>query len=188
MTTLKLVFQQIILWLRSPKAVSKAESGVPLNYIAAVTKLADERKNLRFLNDSNNFAKLVAWLMIRNVCPADEVLIYSKALTQSFYSEIMRASCLLDSKPRFKIVLDNKDGIEVIKKLPEDVQRRIDCRVATTQDGSHMLLTPVAFRAEAKSYRDELFVVCNFYEPEVVQTLKSRFERIWANSVPCSVS
>ncbi|HBH71244.1 MAG: hypothetical protein UU88_C0019G0003 [Parcubacteria group bacterium GW2011_GWC1_42_11] len=183
----KSLLQRLVEYFGAQKKTTKSEPNVPLEYINAVTKLARKRKDQRFLNDGNNFAKLVAWLMISSVRPMDEILIYSKALTQPFYSTILRASCLLDSKPVFRVVLDDKEGIEVIKKLPEDVQSRIDCRLAATPEGSHMLLTPVAFRAEAKSCHDELFVICNFYEPEVVQALKTRFERIWANSAPCQV-
>lgn len=185
----KTFWQRTFSWF-GPKGekVQKAEARVPEAESYALEKMAKDRKNQRFLNDNDEEAKIVVWLMIRSLRPADEVLVYSKDLSLPFYSAILRASQLLDSNLNFRIVLDDKEGIEVIRKLPEDAQSRIDCRLATTQDGSHILLTPVAFRAEAKDYHDELFVVCNFYEPYVAQTLKIRFERIWTNSVPCSVS
>lgn len=164
--------------------VSGAEARVPEAYSYALEELAKERKNQRFLNSNNEEAKLVMWLMASNLRPGDEVLIYSKSLNPVFYTEVFRALSFIPLRLRFRIVLDDKEGTEVIKKLPQDVQSQITCRLATTKEGSHILLTPVAFRAETKESRDELWVVCNFYEPSKVLELKTRFERIWDNARP----
>lgn len=163
----------------------EADARVSEAYLSALEKVAKERKNQRFLNSNNEEAKIVTWLMTSCLRPGDEVLIYSKSLNPEFYEEVFRALSFLPTKLRFRIVLDDKEGTEVIKKFPQDTQSQVDCRLATTKDGSHILLTPVAFRAEAKESHNELLVVCNFYEPDKVQELKRRFERIWENSVPC---
>lgn len=188
MKTNKSWFQRLAEWYNSKQEEAiKSEPNLPVEYSDALTKIADERTNQRFLNDSNSQAELVFWLMLRSLRPNDEVLIYSDALSHPFYLRILAGPCFLKSKPVCKIVLDDKAGIEIIKKLPEDAQRRIDCRLAPTKDGAHMIVTHHAFRFEAKDYHDELFVVCNFNELEVVERLKKRFDRIWENSVPVPV-
>lgn len=189
MEAVKLFLQRLFLRLLSKnKNPLKAEPLLPVDYMVAVTKLATDREDRRFLNGNEKEASLVSWLMVRNARAEDEVLIYSKALSLPFYSEILRATCLSVSKPVFRIIIDDKQGVDIIKNLPEDVQSRINCRLATTKDGLHLLLTPVAFRAERKGFINELFVVCNFYEPGTVEVLKTRFERIWRNSIPCPIT
>lgn len=180
-------WKRLIVWRACEARRYYAQPNLPLDYIHEVTKIADARKNRRFLNDSNSHAELVFWLMIRALRFNDEVLIYSSSLDLPFYSRILSGSCFLDSKPVFKIILDDKVGLEIIKKLPEDAQNRIDCRIATKKDDAHMIVTHHAFRIEAKDYHDELFVVCNFNEPEVAEGLKKRFNRIWENAVPLSL-
>lgn len=176
-------FQRIAEWIETKKAI-KSEPILPQEYISAVTRLAKKRTNQRFLNDTNEHAEFVFWLIIRSCRLGEEILIYSKALKFPFYRRILRAACLFDPGIVFKILLDDEEGIEEIKKLPENVQRQIECRIASVSDGAHMVVTSTAFRIEAKDYHDELFVVCNFYEPDIAENLRKRFNRIWENAVP----
>lgn len=171
---------------REKKEKEYLDRAVPDGYRLDITRIANAEVNRRFLNDGNNFAKIVVWLMIRRNLPPDEVLIYSKALTPSFYAEIMRATALLDSKIRFRIVLDEKDGVNVINNLPEEVQKRIDFRIIDSHLGAHFLVTRCAYRYELIECPNELLVVCNFNEPESALRLRNNFEKLWANSVPLS--
>lgn len=183
------------------KAPQKKERNatVPEEYRNAVTKLAEIKKNQRFLNGTNAHAEVVAGLMIAHAREADEVLIYSDALSEAFYQAVLRYS-----KCRIKILLDNSDGKDIIKALPQDVQNRLDYRMTRVADGAHFLVSGDAFRYELEyptrlvfgivvqlkpehpEPHDELFVVCNFYEPRITRRLQARFEDMWASSVSCT--
>lgn len=172
---------------------------VSQEYRDAVTKLAEIKKNQRFLNGTNADAKVVAGLMITRAEQVDEVLVYSDALSADFYKEVFR-----HSKCRIKILLDDREGINIIKALPQDVQNRLEYRVTRVADGAHFLVSDDAFRYELEyptrlmfgivvqyetkhpERHDELYVVCNFYEPRITQRLRTRFEDMWANAVFCA--
>lgn len=180
-------------------AKKKNEETVSQEYRDAVTKLAEVKKNQRFLNGTNADAKVVAGLMIARAEEADEVLVYSDALSAAFYKEVLR-----HSKCRIKVLLDDREGINIIKALPQDVQSRLECRVTKVAGGAHFLVSDDAFRYELEypthlvfgivvqyetkhpEPHDELFVVCNFYEPRISQRLRDRFGDMWTNAVICA--
>jgi len=172
----------------APKtAEAKAKPRLPHDYIVALGELADNEENRRFLNGSNDEASIVTWLMIRHATEDDEVLIYSKALSPLFYAEILRAASIQPLKCRFRIVLDDKEGMKVVKALPVEIQSHVDCRYLLEPEGGHFLVFDDAFRYEIKDHHDELSVVCNFSERETAQKLRSGFERRWEKSASCQV-
>ena len=156
--------------------VIRSTGELPREYRKAVTKLADGKVDQRFLGDSGEHAKFVAGLILEHSTEASEVLIYSKALEDAFYEEVLRSS-----KCHIKVVLDNEEGIQVIKRLPQDVQNRLVFRFAHTPKGAHFLLLNNAVRFELKG--DELFAICNFNESdETIKKLSNRFEELWKNA------
>lgn len=167
--------------IRNSKAY--LERPVSDDYRSAVTRLADNNVNRRFLNDSKEQAKLIAGLMVSRAVENRDVLIYSDSLEPEFYTEILRYS-----ECHFRILVGNTGALGVIKSLPKYAQDRIDCRASTTPKGVHFLVTKHSFRYELPEHPDELFVVCNFYEPEIAQLLRDRFETMWENSIQFPVS
>ena len=163
---------------------ASAFKGVPLNeYRAAVTVLANENKNRRFIISSGEHANIVVHLMVSKLERSDEILIYSDCLSLDFYRKI-----LIDSNCQIKIIFDKIEGMKIIESLPEDVQDRITCwcRPSSDIEKRHFIVAGTSFSYELEPWKDESFVVCNFYEPEIVERLKSRFERMWEGSVLCT--
>ena len=149
---------------------------LPRDYRKAVTKLADDKVDQRFLGASDAHAKLVAGIILEHSTEASEVLIYSKALEDAFYEEVLRFS-----KCHIKVVLDSEEGIKVIRRLPQDVQNRLVVRFTNTPKGAHFLFLNNAVRFELKG--NELFAVSNFNESdEAIQRLRDRFEELWENA------
>lgn len=152
------------------------------DYREALTKNFNNKVDQRFLGGSEKQAKFVFGLMISQTTEADEVLIYSRALEHSFYSEV-----LTSSKCRIRIILDDVKGLDVIKSLPQDVQRRVACCYILSHDASekHFIMFDNAFRCEVKEGK-ELYSVSNFNEPdETIKKLRARFERHWKDSILC---
>lgn len=153
------------------------EGPVPDDYRAAITGLADNMVNRRFLNSSKEQTKLIARLMVNRVVENGDVLIYSDSLEQEFYTEI-----LCHSRCHFRILVGNTGALKVIKSLPQHAQNRIDCRAHNGFKKEHFLVIKHSFRYELPEYQNELLVICNFYEPETAQKLRDRFEAMWGNS------
>lgn len=149
------------------------------DYRFAVTKLAYDRTNQRFLNDSNEHAKLVARLMVSRVVGGGDVLIYSDSLKPGFYAEI-----LCYSKCHFRIIVGNTAAVEVIRSLPQEAQNRIEFRASNTPKRNHFLVAGNSFRSEISDCSDELQVVCNFCESEVVEDLRNLFGAMWEKATP----
>lgn len=146
------------------------------DYRKAVMKLADDKVDQRFLGASGDHAKFVAELILEHSTEASEVLIYSRALKDAFYEEVLRFS-----KCYIRVVLDDKEGIQVIKRLPQDVQNRVLVQFTHTPKGAHFLLLNNAVRFELKG--DESFAICNFNESdETIKKLSNRFEELWKNA------
>lgn len=149
---------------------------LPRDYRKAVTKLADDKIDQRFLGASNEHAKFVAGLILEHSTESSELLIYSEALEDAFYEEVLRFS-----KCHIKVVLDNEEGVQIIRRLPQEVQNRLVVRFTHTPKGAHFLFLNNAVRFELKG--DELFAVCNFNESdEAIQKLRDRFEELWKNA------
>lgn len=179
--------------------VASSEEKVPQDYVEAITLLADKQGNRRFLNGSNAQAELVAGLMVSRNSEHHEVLIYTESLEPAFYKEILQ-----NSRGRFRVIFCNTKALGVIRALPKDVQDRIDYRVSNTPWSERFLVVGNAFRYQlaeishllfgkiiqyepgTRRSSNELFVVCNFNEPETAQKLRDNFEILWANSVPRS--
>lgn len=154
---------------------------VPEDYREEVEKLANHEENRRFLIDGENFAKLIVGLMLTKTATTDETCIYSKCLGPEFYCGILRSL-----KSRTRIILEDPEGIEVIKALPQDIQSLIDFCVTDSPYGEYFISTKSAFWFAAPPNNNELSAICNFNEPETIQVLRERFEKLWKSSVPCS--
>lgn len=160
---------------QSPPKVTP-ESKVTPEYRDAVTKLAEERKNQRFLNDSPEHAKLLAELMIGRSDENDDVLIYSEKLPLSCFGDALNNS----KSAKIRVLLDDVSGVEEIKKLSPEVSSRITSRVLKGPDGSHFFLTKNSFRLEIDHAKAK--AVANFNDPEAIHILRSRFESLWTNA------
>lgn len=174
-----------------------SEEKVPQDYVEAITLLADEQANRRFLNCSNAQAELVVGLMISQNSEYSEVLIYSESLGPAFYKEILQ-----NPRGRFRVIFCNTKALEVILALPKEVQDRIDYRASSTPRSERFLVIGDAFRyqlseishlvfgriiqyePDIRKSSSELFVVCNFNEPESAQKLRARFESMWEEAGP----
>lgn len=152
-----------------------AERKVSKEYRTEIKDLANRRINRRFLNDSHNQAVLVVGEICNQVTETNPVLIYSKALEPRFYKEV-----LSNSKCHFEILLEEATGVGVIHSLPLAVRDRIQYRVgAYPGDGAHFIIAAHAFRTEIEEKTDEMFAVCNFFEPEAAEMLRKRFKFLW---------
>lgn len=178
-----------------------SEEKLPQDYVEAVTLLADEQVNRRFLNDSNAQAGLVSMLMVSHNPGHNEVLIYSESLEPAFYRDI-----LLNTTARFRVIFCNTKALELLKPLPKDVQNRIEYRASSTPRGERFMVVGNAFRyqlaeishlmfgkiiqyePDARRSSSELFVVCNFNEPGSARKLRDRFEAMWDEASPWPVS
>lgn len=154
--------------------VAKSMKVTP-EYEAAVTRFADEHKNQKFLNDSHHHASLLAELMIGRATEHDDVLIYSKSLPQTCFGDALEHS----KSRNIRIVLDDALGQEEIKKLSLVNQERIKHKVLTTNDGAHFWIAGDSFRLEMD--HDKAKAVANFNDPEAVQVLRARFEKLWSS-------
>lgn len=141
-------------------------------YRTAVTALADNKENRRFLNDSSDHAKLLADLMIGRAKKGEEVLIYSGA---------MRDGCFVDALKSFKgtarILLDSSDGLGVINGFSKEICERIQAQVLEKRDGNHFFVAGASFRYEMD--HNDATAIANFNEPATVEKLKDRFESLW---------
>jgi hypothetical protein len=145
-------------------------------YKAAVTKLAHEQKNQRFLNDSPDHAKLLAKLMIGRAKENDDVLIYSKSLPSFCYDDALQ-----DSKSHnIRVILEDESGVAVIDNLPEAVKAHVEHRVLATPNGAHFWVAGKSFRLELDHQKAK--AIANFSDPEAVQTLRARFEKLWSST------
>lgn len=145
-------------------------------YKAAITMWANERNEKRFLNDSCDHAQLLASLMIGRSDRDDDVLIYSKNLPTSCFSE-----ALVNSKSNnIRIVVENEGAVKEIKNLPEELQKRINCRVAKVAEGAHFWIAGDSFRLEMD--HEKATAIASFNDPEAIAKLRMRFDRLWANA------
>jgi hypothetical protein len=152
-------------------------------YRFAVAEIANSKKDRRFLNGEEWHAEIVAGMMVSHA-KNEEVLIYSDSLGPEFYAKI-----LLNSYCSFRILLGNvgnSRALDVIRALPQEAQSRIDFRVSNAPYGKHFLVVGDSIRCEADDDGNELFVVCNFNEPDAAQRLRDRFESMWEKSPPWS--
>lgn len=158
-----------------PEAAIAKPAKVTPEYEAAVIKFADEHKNQKFLNDSHNHASLLAGLMIGRASECDDVLIYSKSLPSYCFGDAIK-----NSKSRnIRILLDDASGTAEINKLSSEDQERIKTRVLNNADGSHFWIAGDSFRLEID--HDKAKAVANFNDPEAIQILRARFERLWSS-------
>lgn len=155
--------------------MSGSSTKVTPEYESAVTKLADEHINQRFLNDSHDHAKLLAKLMIGRASENDEVLIYSRSLPPSCFGEALRHS----KSENIRIILDDEIGKEEISKLSIDDGGRIKSQVLGVPDGAHFWVAGNSFRLEIDHGNAK--AVANFNDPVAIQILKARFEKLWVS-------
>lgn len=159
-----------------PEAEVAKPVRVTPEYEAAVTKFANEHKNQKFLNDSHNHASLLADLMIGRTNEQDDVLIYSKSLPSSCFGD-----ALAHSKSRnIRIILEDESGVEEINKLSVENKERIEFRLLKIADGAHFWIAGDSFRLEIN--HDKAKAVANFNDPEAIQILETRFEKLWASA------
>ncbi len=156
--------------------MNETSTKVTPEYRAAITTWANERNTQRFLNDSCDHAQLLASLMIGRADKNDDVLIYSEKLPSSCFFEALSSS----KSSNIRIVVENATGLEEIKKLPQDIQNRVACRLAKAADGAHFWIAGDAFRLELN--HDKATAVASFNDPEAIAKLRSRFERLWTSA------
>lgn len=150
---------------------------LPQEYIDAVTKLANDKTNRRFLNDSGEHAKLLIDLMIGKSKQGEQVIIYSGELKANCFGDALKTA-----KGDIRILLDDNAGFSVIKNLPEDVQKRIQVKLVEQKDQSHFFISGTAMRFERN--HNDATAVANFNEPEEKLTiLRSRFEQMWESAI-----
>ncbi|GEM_PF-3095111 len=141
-------------------------------YEDGLQRIAKNNRNERFLSDSNEHAKLVIELIASRAKDGDEVLIYTSTLP-AFYDVALR-----NPKCKFRILVDSIDGMNAVRILCSEVSHRIDCRFAHVPEGKHFISLGCAYWM-AVDHDSELVGISNFNEPEAVQRLQSRFERMW---------
>lgn len=142
-------------------------------YKAAVTKLSDDHKNQKFLNDSLAHAELLATLMIGKAGANDKVAIYSGNLPSACFSSGLSTTKSTD----IRIILDNKAAAEEIKKYLPNLEGRIKLKVLNEIDGAHFFVAGESFRLEIDHGKAK--AVANFNDPDAVDILSSRFEKLW---------
>jgi len=157
-------------------AMSQLSATVTDEYRDAVTRLADEQKNQRFLNDSHDHAKLLAELMIGRADENDDVLIYSQKLPVACFGDALRSS----KSTNIRVLLDDQRGDEEIQNLPVEVKSRIKSRVLPAPDGAHFFISKNSFRLEIDHSKAK--AVANFNDPEAIHILRSRFENLWTSA------
>lgn len=148
-------------------------------YRDAVTKLADNKTDRRFLNDSGEHATLLANLMIGRSQADDEVLIYSGELVPAYFE-----NALISAKGKIRILVDDKKGLSVIDNLPKDVRSKIQIKqISAEKDSNHFFVSGKAMRYELS--HDKATAVANFNEPDSqIQKLKTTFNKMW----DCAIS
>ena len=162
---------------RLAKGMHNLSNTSPMSYEDAVRFIANNNVNRRFLNDANEHTKLVVELMVDHIKDGDEVLIFTSTLP-AFYDVALQ-----NPKCKFRIIVDNIDGLNAVRTLRSEVSRRIDCRFVSVPEGKHFISLGSAYRMTV-DHDSESLAVSNFNEPEAVQRLQSRFERMWKCSVP----
>lgn len=158
--------------------MEKAEttSLVTEEYRDAVTQLAINKEERRFLNDSCDHAKLLAELMIGKSLSDDKVEIYSGELGRNCFTD-----ALLSSKASIRILLDSNNGVAVINGLPDEVRDRIEFRLVNAPCANHFFVSGNSFRYE-KDHCDST-AVANFNEPETVTKLSNLFNIMWEQAI-----
>ena len=184
LTLIRNTFLSLISATKATKAARDVRA-VALNnmlYHQAAEKRAREMIDSRFINYSVAHTTAVLEAMEKWAPKSDEVLVYSRALALAFYHEIFE-----NSTHRFRIVLEEESGIQVINSLSESAKARIVYRclppASIFKEAPHMILVGNGFRVDSPDCeRDELFAVGNFYEPRIVAKLKDRFEQMWEDA------
>lgn len=147
------------------------------NYEDAVRFIENNNVNRRFLNNTYEHVRLVVELMIGRMMDGDEVLIYTSTLP-AFYEVALR-----NPKCKLRILVDNIHGMNAVRILRSEVSCRIDCRFVSAPEGKYFMSGGSAYRMVVDN-DNEFIAVSNFNEPEAVQRLRSRFDRMWE----CAVS
>ncbi|MDO8811901.1 MAG: hypothetical protein Q7J38_07740 [Gallionella sp.] len=155
---------------------SRCTPQVTAEYRVAVTALATNKENRRFLNDSCEHAKLLADLMIGCAQNDDETVIYSGELGKDCFE-----NALVSSQGKVRILLDNKSGNEIINSLPENVKARIEVRMIKHPCDEHFFVSGNSFRYETD--HEESTAVANFNEPETAIKLKALFNNMWDQAI-----
>ena len=151
-------------------------NGVPREYIEAVTALADNKTNKRFLNDSSAHARLLADLMIGR--GNSDSLIYSKNLPISCYRDAILEA--VNAKKKVKVLVEESiDNLSWKKTIP-NFETFIDIKKITPSfigQINHFFVSGHAFRYEKD--HDQATAISNFNEPSVAASLKDSFMFMW---------
>lgn len=149
---------------------------VTQEYREAVTALADNQEDRRFLNDSRAHAKLLAELMIGRATEDTETCIYSGSLGKGCFAE-----ALSSSEGTIRVLLDSKEGLDITNALDELVRNRLKVKIAELPHSNHFFISGNSFRYE-KDHNDAT-AIANFNEPETVKKLKALFDSMWSAAV-----
>lgn len=156
---------------------SRCTPQVTTEYRDAVTALATNKENRRFLNDSCEHAKLLAELMVgRAQNDNEDTVIYSGELGKDCFN-----NALVTSQGKVRILLDNKSGNEIINSLPENVRARIEVRMTKHPCDEHFFVSGNSFRYETD--HEKSTAVANFNEPETANKLKALFNNMWDQAI-----
>lgn len=146
-------------------------------YKEAVTKLAENKTDRRFLNGSGAHAKLLINLMIGKSQDTEEVVIYTGELNPEYYEDALKTA-----RGNIRILLDDDKGLSVLNNLPEASRKRIKAYKAKEKGNNHFFVSGTAMRFEMN--HSDVTAVANFNEPEKVRTtLKAHFDKMWERAV-----
>lgn len=179
-------FWQRVLGLKPSKTAvetSQEDDAMSAKYRSSLTEMADRMDGSYFLNEGNDFAKFTVGLIISRATEMEEVVIYSKSLSPTFYKDVLRGL-----RCPARILLDDPAGVSVVRSLTQNLQERIDVRALpsprVSKDNVHFIATDYAFRCGVPDKDDELSGLASFNAPQKTQRWRDHFEKLWATAVP----
>jgi hypothetical protein len=152
-------------------------------YALNINKFVVQQIGNRFVTRTNRQSKIVAKAMIKNAFALDRIMIYSEALVCPYYCEIFNE---LSPGKLVLILLDDENGMEVIKKLPSKIQRQIDCRKIVNPEAipRHFMVAYHSYRYESDDHAGEIEMFCNIWDKEFALKLNAYFYRMWETAEP----
>ena len=156
---------------------------VPLEYVNAAATAQEKQLNMRFLNDSHDYAKLLADLMIGRATTRHDVAIFTRGLDRSCYVDALKDT----QANKVRVVAQDASVVQSnLALLPAEARNRIEVRIQpeiqTAESEAH-------FFVAGKSYRYELdhtkaTAVANFNDALSTQNLMGKFNALWKSSAP----
>lgn len=160
-----------------------SDTVVSEKYRSSLTEMANRLDGMLFWNKGEVAAKLIFSLLISRATEMEEVVIYSKSLSPTFYKDVLRGL-----RCPSRILLDDPAGVSVVRSLAQNLQERIDVRSLSStrvdKGNVYFIATDYAFRCGEQNENDELSGWASFNDPQRTQKWRNHFEKLWANAVP----